>query len=449
MKSVSNLWQTITDQVKSSVTEQAYATWFEPITPVSVDESSLVIQVPSQFYYEWIDSHYRQLILNSIKNAINRDLQIKYRIELDSTESNERRFKPEEKSLLFIPPNYNKKAQLNKRYTFDFFVEGENNQLAKAATMSVAGSPGQTSFNPLLIYGGVGLGKTHLLQAIGNYVIQQNKIINIYYTTSERFTLDFISSIQNNKTAEFSAKCRNVDILLVDDIQFLQKKEQTQEQFFHTFNELYQQGKQVVLTSDRHPSELYGLKDRLISRFQSGLMVDIQPPNLETRIAILQMKAEEDGLDISYDILEFIATNVRNNIREMEGALIKLLAHSSLSHTDVTMELARQALQETLGKSLQSGITINDIIKSVSSYMNVSENRLISKGRKKEIAIARQIAMYLSREMVGSSLENIGLHFGGRDHTTVIHACRTVEKKIEEKQEFARQIHTIRNRMII
>lgn len=449
MKSVSNLWQTITDQVKSSVTEQAYATWFEPITPVSVDESSLVIQVPSQFYYEWIDSHYRQLILNSIKNAINRDLQIKYRIELDSTESNERRFKPEEKSLLFIPPNYNKKAQLNKRYTFDFFVEGENNQLAKAATMSVAGSPGQTSFNPLLIYGGVGLGKTHLLQAIGNYVIQQNKITNIYYTTSERFTLDFISSIQNNKTAEFSAKCRNVDILLVDDIQFLQKKEQTQEQFFHTFNELYQQGKQVVLTSDRHPSELYGLKDRLISRFQSGLMVDIQPPNLETRIAILQMKAEEDGLDISYDILEFIATNVRNNIREMEGALIKLLAHSSLSHTDVTMELARQALQETLGKSLQSGITINDIIKSVSSYMNVSENRLISKGRKKEIAIARQIAMYLSREMVGSSLENIGLHFGGRDHTTVIHACRTVEKKIEEKQEFARQIHTIRNRMII
>tara|TARA_B100000315_G_scaffold260754_1_gene324865 strand:+ start:22450 stop:23799 length:1350 start_codon:yes stop_codon:yes gene_type:complete len=448
MKSVSNLWQTVTDQVKSSVTEQTYATWFEPITPVSVDESSLVIQVPSQFYYEWIDSHYRQLILSGIKNAIDRDLQIKYRIELGGNESNEKKIKPDEKPLLFIPPNYNKKAQLNNRYTFDFFVEGENNQLAKAATMSVAESPGQTSFNPLLIYGGVGLGKTHLLQAIGNYVIQKNQITNIYYTTSERFTLDFISSIQNNKTAEFSAKCRNVDVLLVDDIQFLQKKEQTQEQFFHTFNELYQQGKQVVLTSDRHPSELYGLKDRLISRFQSGLMVDIQPPNLETRIAILQKKAEEDGLDISYDILEFIATNVRNNIREMEGALIKLLAHSSLSHTDVTMELARQALQETLGKSLQSGITINDIIKSVSSYLNVSENRLIGKGRKKEIALARQIAMYLSREMVGSSLENIGLHFGGRDHTTVIHACRTVEKKIEEKQEFARQVHTIRNRMI-
>jgi len=236
---------------------------------------------------------------------------------------------------------------------------------------------------------------------------------------------------------------------LVDDIQFLQKKEQTQEQFFHTFNELYQQGKQIVLTTDRHPSELYGLTDRLISRFQSGLIVDIQPPNLETRIAILQKKAEEDGLEIPYEITELIASNIRENIREMEGALIKLLAYSSLSHTDINMELARRALRETLGRSTGYQVTIDDVIKKVSSITNVPEAKLIGKGRKMEIATARQIAMYLSRELVGASLVNIGLHFGGRDHTTVIHACRSIEARMKENPAFKSRIEGIKEQILL
>lgn len=319
--------------------------------------------------------------------------------------------------------------------------------MAKAAALSVAESPGRTAFNPLLLYGGVGLGKTHLVQAIGNAVLASHPTRRVSYTTSEKFTLDFISAIQNNNTAQFSERHRGVDLLIVDDIQFLQKKEQTQEQFFHTFNELYQRGRQIVLTTDRHPRELYGLKDRLVSRFQSGLIVDVMAPNLETRIAILRKKAEEDNLNIPYEITEFIATNIRDNIRELEGALIKLLAYSSLSHSDITMDLARRALKETLGKSGSYSLTIDDVIKGVSSATNVAENKLIGKGRKMEVALSRQIAMFLCRDLLGASLESIGLHFGGRDHTTVMHACRRIEARMKESTQFKGQVQGIRSRL--
>ena len=446
--SLKNIWDNLKDDIRDVITEQAFSTWIEPIHPVTIEDKILTLEVPSQFYYEWIDSHYQPLIVESLKEVTGEVINLRYSVVVgEPSQENETTKLKQNTTSIF--KSYDSGSKLNKRYSFESFVEGPNNQFAKAAAIAVAESPGQTSFNPLLVYGGVGLGKTHLLQAIGNHVLNTQNENKINYITSEKFTLDFITSIQKSSTAEFSRKYRNVDILLVDDIQFLQKKEQTQEQFFHTFNELYQQGKQIVLTMDRHPNELYGLKDRLLSRFQSGLIVDVQVPNLETRIAILQKKADMDDLEIPYEILEIIATNIKSNIREMEGALIKILAYSSLYRSDITMELAQRALKETLGNSAFNNLTIDDIIRRVSATLNVSEGKLIGKGRKMEIVIARQIAMYLCRDMVGASLVNIGLHFGGRDHTTVIHACKSVEKKMKEKPEFSRKVKNLKNHIII
>ena len=444
----SGLWAELSKGIRSSVSEQTFATWFEPIRAVALEETTLTLEVPSKFYYEWIDKHYREMLLTKIKASTGKEIKVRYSIVIGEPENGAL---PSGVDIVSGPPPtevfYDNGSRLNKRYTFSRFVEGSNNQLAKAASVSVAGAPGQTSFNPLVIYGGVGLGKTHLLQAIGNKAKLQTPQPRVHYTTSEKFTLDFITAIQNNNSSSFSKRYRSVDVLLVDDIQFLQKKEQTQEQFFHTFNDLYQRGKQVILTTDRHPSELYGLKDRLLSRFQSGLIVDIQAPNLETRIAILQRKAEDDGLEIPYEITELIATNIRGNIREMEGALIKLLAYSSLSHSDITMKLAKRALRETLGRSGTKSVSIDDVIQNVSETLDVPEKKLIGRGRKMEIARARQVAMFLSREIVGASLENIGLHFGGRDHTTVIHACRAVKGKMGEKADFRRKVDGIRSQL--
>lgn len=446
--SLKKIWDNLKDDIREVITEQAFSTWIEPIHPVTIEDKVLTLEVPSQFYYEWIDSHYQPLIVESLKEATGEVINLRYSVVVGETRQENETPKLKH-STISISKSYDSGSKLNKRYSFESFVEGSNNQFAKAAAIAVAESPGQTSFNPLLIYGGVGLGKTHLLQAIGNHVLNTQNENKINYITSEKFTLDFITSIQKSSTAEFSQKYRNVDILLVDDIQFLQKKEQTQEQFFHTFNELYQQGKQIVLTMDRHPNELYGLKDRLLSRFQSGLIVDVQAPNLETRIAILQKKADMDDLEIPYEILEIIAINIKSNIREMEGALIKILAYSSLYRSDITMELAQRALKETLGNSAFNNLTIDDIIRRISAALNVPEGKLIGKGRKMEIVLARQIAMYLCRDMVGASLVNIGLHFGGRDHTTVIHACKTVKKKMMENLEFSRKVKNLKNHIII
>ena len=440
------VWENISDTVRSSITEQTYATWFEPIRPVSITDFETTIEVPSKFYYEWIDSHYKNVILGAIKKETGNDVQLNFKIagKNNGEQTNQ---KNQVKNILLSGKarDYDRGSKLSGRYVFNTFVEGPNNQFARAAALSVAKSPGQTSFNPLLIYGGVGLGKTHLMQAIGNQVLSKQINAKVKYTTSEKFTTDFVSAIKSNKTSEFSSRYRECDVLLLDDAQFLQKKEQTQEQFFHTFNELYQRGKQIVLTTDRHPSELYGLKDRLVSRFQSGLAVDIQKPNLETRIAILQSKAEQDSLDIPDEITEFIAKNIKDNIRVMEGALVKLLAYSSLFHIPITLDLARKVLKETLGRDDIKVLNIEDIIRGVSGATNVSENKLISRGRTMEVAQARQIAMYLCRELVGTSLGDIGLHFGGRDHSTVIHACRNIEKKMAIDSTFNIKVQSVKS----
>ena len=442
------VWENISDTVRSSITEQTYATWFEPIRPVSITDFEITIEVPSKFYYEWIDSHYKNVILGAIKKETGNDVQLNFKIaeKNNGVQTNQ---KNHVKNILLSGKarDYDRGSKLSGRYVFNTFVEGPNNQFARAAALSVAKSPGQTSFNPLLIYGGVGLGKTHLMQAIGNQVLSKQINAKVKYTTSEKFTTDFVSAIKSNKTSEFSSRYRECDVLLLDDAQFLQKKEQTQEQFFHTFNELYQRGKQIVLTTDRHPSELYGLKDRLVSRFQSGLTVDIQKPNLETRIAILQSKAEQDSLDIPDEITEFLAKNIKDNIRVMEGALVKLLAYSSLFHVPITLDLARKVLKETLGRDDIKVLNIEDIIRGVSGATNVSENKLISRGRTMEVAQARQIAMYLCRELVGTSLGDIGMHFGGRDHSTVIHACRNIEKKMAIDSTFNIKVQSVKSTM--
>ena len=424
------VWQNCLSLIRGRVAAQTFQTWFEPLQVADLTDTKLVVQVPSQFYYEWLDAHYRPIILDSLKQASGVDLQIGYKVSNAMAETEESTGPvPTEK----VENNgFSKATRLNHRYTFENFVEGAGNQFAKAAALSVSVQNGASQFNPLVLYGGVGLGKTHLLQAIGNQMLALAPDARIIYATSEKFTLDFITSIQRNRTDAFSRYYRSVDMLLVDDIQFFQKKEQTQEQFFHTFNDLFQRGKQIVMTLDRPPAELSGLTDRLISRFQSGLIVDIQPPDLETRIAILLRKAEQEALDIPFEITEYIAQCIKSNVRDLEGALIKLLAYSSLKKEEITINLARMVVQQILGRNAAAAVTVDEIIRTVAADFDLREVHLVGKGRKQELAHARQVAMYLARELTGVSLVAIGLHFAGRDHTTVIHACKTVAAKAEK-----------------
>ena len=438
-----DLWENCLLYIKDRIQEQAFQTWFDGIVATSLNEEGITLQVPNQFHYEWLETKYRHLIDNALKENASHPLIVNYSVVISDKSIDEiPTLTAKEKP---VPQGYQRKSQLNSRYTFENFIEGKSNQFAKAAALSIADTPGQTPYNPLLIYSSPGLGKTHLLQAIGNKLIRYNGNMRVVYLTSEKFMLDFISSIQKNRSTEFISVYRNVDILLLDDVQFFQSKEQTQEQFFHLFNDLFQKGKQIVLTTDRHPSELKGLKDRLISRFQSGLVVDIQPPDLETRIAILMKKAEDDGLEIPNDVTEFIAEAIVGDIRAMEGALVKLLALSSLRREDITMNLAQQVLKNLLGKNSFTDLSIDQIVKYVCREMKISERQMLGKSRTMEVALARQLAMFLSKELTSASLANIGIHIGGRDHSTVIHACKNIDKKAIADSDFQRKIVSMKN----
>jgi chromosomal replication initiator protein len=438
------VWEECAGIIKETVNPETYSTWFSPIVPVRLENHQFVLQVPSRFHYEWLEQHYQNTIRNALAKVTGDDVTLMYNI----LQKDER---------LPIPqPAVNKKTvgeymgdetHLNSRYTFENFVEGKGNQFAKAATLAVAENPGKTSFNPLVLYSGVGLGKTHLLQAIGNFAHVKGTAKRIRYVSSEKFTIDFINAIQNNRTNEFGQMYRTVDLLLVDDIHFLLSKERTQEEFFHTFNALHQKGKQIVLTSDRPPKELVGLEERLISRFQWGLVAEIQPPDLETRIAILQKKADYDGIPLPIEIIEFIAVNIKSNIRELEGALIKLLAYSSLKGMDISLDLAKMALNDILSTQKRD-ISIEQIQKVVCEYYSIPDDLLRGKSRKQEIAYARQVAMFFCKEMTRFSLKSIGLHFGGRDHTTVIHAVRTIDNGLNQKnKKIMDEIETVRKRI--
>jgi len=440
-----DFWNECLAYIKASISDQAYSTWFEGLTLTSLNTEELTIQVPNKFHFEWLENKYRHLIDDAIQKVGSHPLVVNYSVVISSKTSEEipPLINDSQPSLQQQP--FNKDSKLHNRYIFDNFIEGGGNQFAKAAALSVSEKPGQTPFNPLLIYSNPGLGKTHLIQAIGNKILQLQPSFRVVYITSEQFMHHFIRSIQQNKSSDFTNAYRNVDMLLLDDAQFFQTREQTQEQFFHLFNDLYQKGKQIVLTTDKHPSELIGLKDRLISRFQSGLIVDIQSADLETRIAILLKEAQEGGLEISYNIVEFIATSIRSDIRAMKGALIRLLAISSLKRIDISMDLAKEVLEDILGRPEFNNVTISHVINYISRTTKVSERQLIGKGRTMEVAIARQIAMYLCREYTSSSLTNIGLYFGKRDHSTVIHACKNIENKISSDNDFKNKINTMKS----
>lgn len=437
-----DFWNKAKDELKKRLPAHTFDTWFEPIEALDVSAAAVVLQVPNQFFSEWVDTHYSKHILTTIKGLGVSAKSLKLVVSSDK-EQKPHLQNGEAVSVLSNKPK--RPLHLNRAYSFDRFIEGPNNQFAKAAAQKVSNSPGSQSFNPLVIYGGVGLGKTHLLHAIGNEILNVSPKTKVVIASSEKFTLDFISSIQKNNTAEFSKSYRKGDVLLIDDIQFFQKKEQTQEQFFHTFNELYQLGKQIVMTADRYPGEMSGLQDRLLSRFQSGLSVDVQPPNYETRVAILMEKAERNGLDLPYDMIEFIAIHLKNNVRELESTIIRLLAHASLSQVDIDFPLVKKVLKERLGDEISADISAEDIINRVADLTNIRTEEIVGPSRRKEIVEARQISVYLCRELLGLSLSTIGMHFGGRDHTTALHACNKVKRSLKSDKRFNRIVGRVKD----
>jgi chromosomal replication initiator protein len=427
--------------IKNRIQETAFQTWFDGVQISSINDDDLTLLVPNKFHYEWLESKYRTLIDEAINSVTSKSLIINYTVPITSKTPQEiPSFSKRKKNYPRFQQRYNKTKVFNSQYTFNSFIEGKDNQFAKAACESVSDAPGTTPFNPLLIYSPTGLGKTHLLQAIGNKVLKKYPDYQITYLTSERFMLEFISSIQKNKSTDFANQYRSSDILLLDDVQFFEGKEQTQEQFFHLFNDLFEKGKQIVLSVDKHPNELSGIKERLVSRFQSGLMVDIQAPDLETRIAILMNEAEQNNINLSYKITEFIASSITTDIRKMKGVLVRLLAISSLKQVDINMKLVQDVVREMIGDKEFHAINIKEISKYITSKIGVPERLVRGKSRRQEIALARQIIMYLSRELTSLPLSKIGDQLGKRDHSTVVHACKLIEKKMNDDDSFRNQI---------
>lgn len=454
IQDANSVWKNCLTRIKQNVTLMTYNTWFLPIRPVEFSDNSLKVQLPSQFFWEWLDEHYSSIINKTIRDVLGPEGRLSYVIAQDHEEEilEPAEEKPAEnlnvKASLPEKKKPSHETNLNPRYRFDNFIKGEGNQLARAAAGAISDNPGETSFNPFFIYGGVGLGKTHLIQAIGNNIIEKFPDKKVIYLSSDSFTIEFVEAIQANKVNDFSGFYRSMDVLIIDDIQFLTGKEKTQDLFFHIFNTLHQSRKQIILSSDKAPKDLKGLDERLISRFQWGLSADIQPPELEMRIAILKNKAEDYGMIVSTEILEYIANNITSNIRELEGCLIKLLASASLNSKEITLDLAKKTVRE-IATDRKVNVTIDDISKGVCLYLNIPENKIREKTRKKEIVLARQLAMYFAKELTKSSLKTIGLHFGGRDHSTVIHACNSIEEMRNNDASMKDLIEGLRNRLLL
>ncbi len=521
-------WKACLEIISDNVNGQSFQTWFGRLKATQLEDDGgaikLTIQLPSRFYYEWLEEHYFALLRKTVVKVLGPRGRLYYDIviekddlvsgnrgssmqlparpanepitvggspasdgndsdlrsprtshfpEFDRLSGVEARYgrqgppfdsrgsgpysgsglpgfeKGGQVGHPFIYPGVRKaptECHLNPNYTFERFIEGDCNRLARSAAMAIAQNPGKTHFNPFLIYGGVGLGKTHLMQAIGNYVRANNKAESILYVSSEKFTTEFVQAIQHNRVADFSLFYRNIDLLVIDDAQFFGGKEKTQEEFFHVFNALHQSGKQIVLSADRPPRDIEGIEERLLSRFQWGLSADMQPPDLETRIAILQRKAEDDGISIDNEIIEFIAHNIKSNIRELEGALIRLLAFSTLNKHEMDLSLAKDVLRDLI-KDTQVTLSIEEIQNVVCGYLSLPVDLVRAKTRKREVVQARQIAMFFSKELTQHSLKTIGLHFGGRDHSTVIHANQTVLNQIETDPTYKQIIHEVRHKL--
>jgi chromosomal replication initiator protein len=463
------VWSSCLSLIEEKINTLAFKTWFVPIRPLFFNGNELTIEVPSQFFYEWIEENYSAHVKQALKNVIGPEAKLMYSIVMDKSQGLPVTIElpPQNSpqpdciggSTTFSGPDAMVKnrlernrarfeTNLNPKYTFATLIRGDCNSLAFAASKSVAQNPGQNAFNPLVLYGGVGLGKTHMMQAIGNSVRENCITGSVLYVSSEKFAIDFVNAIQNGNIQEFSSFYRNVDVLIIDDIQFFAGKEKTQEEIFHIFNTLHQSNKQIILSADRPIKEIKGIEDRLISRFNWGLSADIQPPDYETRKAIILSKLQQSGVLLDESVIEFIATNVTHNVRELEGCIVKLLAAHSLDNQEIDLPFTKATLKDIIRYNTKQ-LTLETIEKAVCTYFSITPNDLKGKSKKKEIAVGRQIAMYLAKILTDSSLKTIGLHFGGRDHSTVIHALNNVDKKIETSNEERKKIEELKKRIEI
>ena len=440
------LWENTLNIIKGEMSEVSFNTWIKSCEPISISSNTIKISVPNVFTQDILEKRYKDLVINSIYSACSKQYNVEFLTESEIQEANskqtEESIDESGKDSIGITISDEMSSTLNPKYTFDSFVIGNSNRFAHAASLAVAESPAQ-AYNPLFIYGGVGLGKTHLMHAIGHYILQGNPNAKVVYVSSEKFTNELINSIKDDKNEEFRTKYRSVDVLLIDDIQFIAGKERTQEEFFHTFNTLHEANKQIILSSDRPPKEIPTLEDRLRSRFEWGLIADIQAPDFETRMAILKKKADVEKLNVPNEVMVYIATKIKSNIRELEGALIRIVAYSSLTNREITVDLATEALKDIISNKQNKNITIDLIQDVIAAYFNLRVDDLKSQRRTRNIAYPRQIAMYLSRKLTDMSLPKIGEEFGGRDHTTVIHAYEKISESLKSDESLQRTIDDI------
>ena len=441
------LWDQTLTIIKAEMSEVSFNTWIKSCEPISISNDTIRISVPNSFTQDILEKRYKDLVANSIKSICSKLYKIEFLIASDiKSDETSKEDTPELKKNKAVLISDELSTTLNPKYTFDSFVIGNSNRFAHAASLAVAEAPAK-AYNPLFIYGGVGLGKTHLMHAIGHYILDSNPNARVEYVSSEKFTNELINAIKDDKNEEFRNKYRNVDVLLIDDIQFIAGKERTQEEFFHTFNALHDANKQIILSSDRPPKEIPTLEDRLRSRFEWGLIADIQVPDFETRMAILKKKADVEKLNVANEVMVYIATKIKSNIRELEGALIRIVAYSSLTNKEITVDLASEALKDIISKKQGKNITIGIIRDIVASYFNLRIEDLKSQRRTRNVAYPRQIAMYLSRKLTDMSLPKIGEEFGGRDHTTVIHAYEKISENLNTDESLQHTIEDITKKL--
>ena len=470
--SAEKIWNNCLVFIKDNIQQQAYKTWFEPIIPLKITENSLSIQVPSKFFYEWLEEHYVKILKVALTRELGEDARLIYIIKMENTFGNKtpftesipssnqsgvnaqqvdaplQAFSSELKNPFVIPGirNLQIESQLNPNYNFENFLEGDSNRLARSAGLAVSKKPGGTSFNPLMIFGGVGLGKTHLAHAIGVEIKDKYPDKTVLYISAEKFTQQYIESVKKNTRNDFIHFYQVIDILIIDDVQFFSGKSGTQDVFFHIFNHLHQNGKQVIITSDKAPVDMQDIEQRLLSRFKWGLSAELQIPDLETRISILKNKLFRDGVTIGDNIIEYVAKNIKTNVRELEGAIISLIAQSSFNRVDIDLELAKEIVNKFV-KNTKREVSIDYIQKVVSEYFQMDVATLQSKTRKRHIVQARQLAMYFAKKFTKASLASIGTQIGKRDHATVLHACKTVDNLSFTDKQFRKYVEDLSQKL--
>ncbi|MCL5128508.1 MULTISPECIES: chromosomal replication initiator protein DnaA [unclassified Algibacter] len=468
------VWNSCLKFIKDNIQPQAYKTWFEPIIAVKLADNALSIQVPSKFFYEWLEEHYVKILKVSLTKELGEKAKLVYIIKMENTYGNKQPFtekipssnrsglksqdvdiplnnkNPELRNPFVIPGIRNVKieSQLNPNYSFENFLEGDSNRLARSAGLAVAAKPGGTSFNPLLIFGGVGLGKTHLAHAIGVDIKDKYPEKTVLYISAEKFTQQYIDSVKKNNRNDFIHFYQIIDVLIIDDVQFLTGKTGTQDVFFHIFNHLHQNGKQVILTSDKAPVDMQDIEQRLLSRFKWGLSAELQHPDFETRVSILKNKLYRDGVEMPEDIIEYVAKNIKTNVRELEGAIISLIAQSSFNKKEITIDLARTIVEKFV-KNTKREVSIDYIQKVVSDYFQMDIDTLQSKTRKRHIVQARQLAMFFAKKLTKASLASIGSQIGKRDHATVLHACKTVDNLSSTDKQFRKYVEDITKKLSV